>query len=75
MKGQERMTDKEKAIITAYTGISMLAGEKLDIFYKYIEDLLGRPVYTHELADKKVWEQIKERSKPDFIKLCKESEE
>lgn len=35
------MTDKEKAIVTAYTGITMLSGEKFSIFHKYIEDLLG----------------------------------
>lgn len=64
------MTDREKAIITAYTGITMLTGEKFSIFHKYIEDLLGRPVWTHELATKAVWNEIKEKSKPDFLKLC-----
>lgn len=66
------MTDKEKAIVMAYTGITMLAGEKFSIFHKYIEDILHRPVYTHELANPKVWEEIKEKSKNDFIQLCKE---
>lgn len=66
------MTDKEKAIVTAYTGITMLTGAKLGIFYEYVEGLLGRPIFTHELADKDVWDQIKEKSKPDFIELCRE---
>lgn len=66
------MTDREKAIITAYTGITMLTGEKFSIFHKYIEDLLGRPIWTHELANSDVWEEIKEKSKPDFIKLCQD---
>lgn len=65
------MTDKERAIIMAYTGISMLTGDKFSIFHKYIEDILGRPVYTHELANKSVCEEIKEKSKKDFIELCK----
>ena len=64
------MTDHEKAIVTAYTGITMLAGDKFQIFHKYIEDLLGRPVWTHELADPAVWEEIKEKSKKDFLDLC-----
>ena len=64
------MTDHERAIITAYTGITMLAGEKFQIFHKYIEDILGRPVFTHELANPSVWEEIKEKSKKDFLDLC-----
>lgn len=68
------MTDREKAVVTAYTGVTMLAGEKFSIFHKYIEDIMGRPVWTHELADGKVWEQIKEKSKDDFLKICKTEE-
>lgn len=65
------MTDREKAIIMAYTGTAMLTGEKFSIFHKYIEDILGRSVWTHELADRSVWEEIKEKSKSDFLELCK----
>lgn len=68
------MTDREKAIVMAYTGISMLTGEKYSIFHKYIEDLLGRPVWTHELADKSVWNKIKEKAKNDFLEICKTDE-
>ena len=35
------MTDKEKAIIMAYTGIAMLVGDKFDIFHQYIEEKMG----------------------------------
>lgn len=69
------MTDREKAIVMAYTGTAMLVGEKLPIFHKYIEDILGRPVWTHEFADHSVWEEIKEKSKSDFLELCKEEGE
>ena len=68
------MTDREKAIVSAYTGIAMLTGEKFSIFHKYVEDILGRSVWTHELADRAVWEEIKEKSKADFLALCAESE-
>ena len=64
------MTNKERAIISAYTGIAMLAGDKFSIFHKYIEDILGRPVWTHELADPAIWKEIKEKSKKDFLNLC-----
>ncbi len=69
------MTDKEKAIVMAYTGVAMLTGEKFGVFHEYIEKILGRPVYTHELAYKSVYEQIKEKSKNDFLEICATSDE
>ena len=69
------MTDKEKAVVMAYTGVVMLKGEKFQVFHKYVEDLLGRPVFTHELADEKISAEIKEKSKADFLKLCRETTE
>ena len=69
------MTDREKAIVMAHTGICMLTGEKYGVFHKYIEDILGRPVYTHELAIQSISDEIKEKSRDDFIKLCKEEQE
>ena len=64
------MTDREKAIVMAYTGICMLKGEKIDVFYQYLDELYDRPVYTHEW----VTLDIKEKSKSDFLQLCKEEE-
>lgn len=62
------MTDREKAIVTAYTGINMLEGERFNEFYKYLEELYGRPVYTHEIP----FLDMKKKSKDDFFKLCRE---
>ena len=66
------MTDKEKAIVMAHTGICMLTGDKFQIFHKYVEDIMGRPIMTHELG----WlaDTIKEKSKDDFLVLCAEQE-
>lgn len=64
------MTKKECAVVMAYTGITMLSGEDFRIYHKYIEDIMGRPVWTHELASESVVEEIKEKSKFDFLKLC-----
>lgn len=61
------MTDREKAIVTAHTGVNMLEGEKFNEFYNYLEELYGRPVYTHEIP----FLDIKEKSKEDFIALCR----
>ena len=69
------MTDKEKAIVMAYTGICMLTGEKFRVFHKYIEDIMGRPVFTHELAIKSISDEIKEKSRDDFMRLCTETSE
>ncbi len=62
------MTDKEKAIVMAHTGICMLTGDKFQIFHKYVEDIMNRPIMTHELG----WleDEIKEKSKADFMALC-----
>lgn len=69
------MTDREKAIVMAYTGVAMLTGDKFQIFHKYIEEILGRPVQTLELAFENVCNEIKEKSKDDFIQLCVTTEE
>lgn len=62
------MTDREKAIVMAHTGICMLAGDKFQIFHKYVEDIMGRPIWTHEMV--LLADEIKEKSKADFIALC-----
>ena len=67
------MTKRECAIVMAYTGTCMLAGDSLGIFYEYVQEILGRPVWTHEypiFAD-----EIKEKAKPDFLRLCREASE
>lgn len=62
------MTDRERAIIMAYTGTVMLSGEKLDVFYEYVSEKLGRPIWTHEFIDHA--DTIKALSKEDFLSLC-----
>lgn len=64
------MTKQECAVVMAYTGVVMLTGDNLRIYYKYLNDIMGRPVYTHELAFKEIQEKIKEKSTNDFLKLC-----
>lgn len=66
------MTDREKAIVMAHTGICMLQGKKFKIFHQYVEELLGEPIWTHELAHR--MDEIRERSREDFIKLCEEDD-
>lgn len=65
------MTKNEAAIIMAYTGQVMLTGDDFDIFHRYIQKILKRPVFTHELGNESVWDEIKEKSKNDFLDICK----
>lgn len=60
------LTKREAAIIAAYTGY--LIGEFHEM-HVYIEELVGHPVFTHELASPAVREQIKQLAKKDFIAL------
>lgn len=36
-----------------------------------LEEKAGRPIFTHELADKKVVKEIQNAVKEDFKRLCK----
>ena len=64
------MTDREKAIVMAHTGICMLTGDKFQIFQNYVEDIMGRPIWTHEMGIVSIADEIKEKSKADFMALC-----
>lgn len=65
------MTLIERIIVETYTGYCMTSGEERDEVYKYMEKLLGRPVFTHMLADDNIVKELKEKAKDDFISLCK----
>jgi hypothetical protein len=64
---RNKMTKQEALIISAYTGILMV---DFGDFHKYVEELLNRPVYTHEMAVKTFWDDLQERLKPQFLELC-----
>lgn len=61
------MTLDEKIVVSAYTEYLMCDFNEV---HKYIEKLLGRPVFTHELATDLIQKEIREKSKPDFLKIC-----
>lgn len=66
------MTKEEKLIVSAYTGFLMC---DFDDLHKFIEDTLGRPVWSHELGDDKFLEEIRLRLKPRFLAICAAQEE
>lgn len=66
------MNKKERLVVSAYTGILMCEFHELQ---EYIERLLGRPVLTHEFADHSLWDAVKEKVRPEFLRLCEENVE
>lgn len=66
------MTKYEAIVVSAYTGFLMC---DFNDMHEYIEKKLGRPVWTHEFADKSIWDEIREKVKPDFLKICAEVKE
>lgn len=63
------MTKHEAAVIMAYTGVEMLEGDDISVFWKYCESIYGRAIWTHEYPT--LAEKIKDLSKKDFIEICK----
>ena len=58
------MTKRQAAIISAFTGI--LAGPFEDL-HEYAEEVLGRPVMTHQFPS--VADELKEAARSDFGEL------
>jgi hypothetical protein len=58
----------QAVVISAYTGIMCC---NFSDMHSEVEKRLGMPVFTHEFASKKLWEdEIKPAFKDDFIALC-----
>ena len=66
------MTQRECAVVMAYTGVCMLKGDDLQLFYDYVSEIMGRPMYTHEIGEQA--DAIKDAAKDDFLKLCESAE-
>ncbi|MBP1589123.1 MAG: hypothetical protein ILO10_02885 [Kiritimatiellae bacterium] len=61
------MTQQERLVVSAYTGFLMT---DWPLVHKFIQERIGRPIWTHQFADEKLWEKIRERLKPEFLALC-----
>lgn len=60
------MTKREAAIVSAFTG--RLLGE-FDEYHAYIEEIMGRPVFTHELGNRIIAKEISSLAKQDFTHI------
>lgn len=58
---------KDRLVLSAYTGTLMC---EFDELHKFIEETLGRPVLTHELATDIVQNELKEKLKSEFMRIC-----
>ena len=67
------MTKQECAIIMAHTGVCMLTGDNRRCFYEYVDQIMGRQLFTHEHAI--YADEIKANAKHDFIMLCRTAKE
>lgn len=65
------MTTREAAIVSAYTGV--LIG-KFDVLHGYIEEIMECPIFTHQMGNKRIAEEIEKRSKKDFLAIKIEEE-
>lgn len=61
------MTNRERIIVSAYTGYLMC---DFNDVHRYIEEKLGRPVWTHEMGYPEMQKAIHEASEDDFLALC-----
>lgn len=66
------MKKQEAVLISAYTGF-LLTKDFSDV-HKFCEDVLGRPIFTHEYADEKVQKEIQEKCKPLIIEMIEREE-
>lgn len=62
------MTIAEKIVVSAYTGYLMC---DFDLLHQYVEKVMGRPVWTHEMTEEKFYAELRDKVKPDFLKICK----
>jgi ribosomal protein S6 len=60
------MTRNEAAIVGAYTGF--LLGSFSDM-HEYVEKIMGRPVFTHEMGNAAIAKEIQDKAKADYISI------
>ena len=61
------MTWEEAILLSAYTGF-LLVPDFSEV-HKFCEDTLGRPIWTHEFADRCVQKEIQAKLRPQIMEL------
>ena len=65
----KKLTVEQGIILTGYTGFLLAP---MNDYHKAVEEKLGRPIWTHQFADKKVVKEIKEAFAEDFMAIMPE---
>lgn len=60
-------------ILTLFTGI--MFSKDFSSVHSLAEDLMQRPIMTHEFADEKLWDEIKNKIKPQFMDVLTKLQE
>lgn len=60
------LTLEQGIILTGYTNVKLAP---FSDFHKDAEKRIGHPIFTHEFADPKLVEKLKELYRPDFLSL------
>lgn len=64
------MTDRERAIVMAYTGYVMLTNGNTDKFLDYVEEKIGERITLDQMKYKVISDKISKAATQDFIALC-----
>lgn len=63
------MTKQESLVLSAYTGY-MLCKDFSEL-HEYIEEVMERPVFTHELGNSMIAKEISDKVKPNVLEIIK----
>lgn len=62
----QKLTKEQAIVITGFTGVMACS---FSDFHEDVEKRLGRPVYTHEFANKELTNLVKEIYTDDFMAM------
>lgn len=66
------MTLRDRLVISAYTGYLMC---NFDQLHKFAEEIIGRPILSHEFGLDETWNKLHDAVKEDFLKLCSDKDD
>lgn len=61
------MTEHEKIVLTAYTGVMMV--DDFSKFQRYADEKLGFATTTIDFARREIWDALKKACKDDFLEV------
>lgn len=67
------MTEKEKLYLSAFTGYLLI--DDFSKFHKFAEEILQRPIFTHEFANDKTIAELREATKEECERIIKGGEQ